>query len=84
MPNAMTAAASAKKANNIKAAMRLRVQLAGVYTPDIATRIRVGQRLELVGKVRDESGEPVGETDHSKCLVPFKTLAGINGIDIRL
>ncbi len=63
----ISAAASAKKATNMNAAKRLRVHFTGVYTPDIATRL--GQRLELLGKDRDESGEPVGETDHSKCFI---------------
>ena len=75
----LSAAASAKKRINGLAGLRIRVQFKGVYTRDIATRI--GQRLELLGKDRDESGEPVGETvDHSKCLVPFKTLAGMLGL----
>ena len=75
----LSAAASAKKRINGLAALRIRVQFTGVCTRDIATRLR--QRLELVGKDRDESGEPVGETvDHSKCLVPFKTLAGMLGL----
>ena len=75
----LSAAALAKKDQARRAALRIRLQFKGVYTPDIATHI--GKRLELLGKDRDESGEPVGETtDHSKCLVPLKTLAGMFGL----